>query len=746
MFFARVKSSLKKVFSSPSGMDGDGIQFWRERILFALLVTSALLGIVALGPALVVAAKERLWALMVVDTSMYLCVLVLLFGKNLKYELRAAGILVVGYTVGIWVILQMGALSGGPAWLFGMAVFTGVLLGLKAALLAIVANGVSLGIIGWMMFNGSLVPDQPFFNSLGRALAAGANFLFLNAAAAVAVAVLVRGLQATAEKEKAASKLVRQERAELIDARESLKNEINVRKGAEEALRIERDTLDRITRSVGAGLAVISTDYRTLWANAVLKKLFGADIEGKLCYETYNQRPAVCPSCGVRQVLEEGKDEVIHEQEGLDAAGNRIWSQIIATPIRDSEGKVSAALELVVPITERKLAEEERRRLANQLEQARKMEAIATLAGGVAHQFNNLLSAISGNIELLKLDAAENPHMERYCTPMEQSVQRMAQLTGQLLAYARGGKYRIDRLCLSEFVRQTLPLVKHSLKPTITVEADLPEDVARVEVDITQMQTVLAALLANASEAIEAQGRVRIACRNRNVGEEEARTHPGLLPGSYAVMSVEDTGRGMDEETKSRVFEPFFTTKFQGRGLGMASVYGIVKNHAGWISVDSTPGEGTIVSILLPTVPAPAVSAGKSAQPLATEPELVSGAVLLVEDEGMVLEVTRSMLERIGYRVLCAQTGREALDIARSKAAASISLVILDIILPDMGGKDLYPLLTEALPGVKVIVCSGYTLDGPARQILELGADGFIQKPFRLSDLSQKIAEVCSTS
>ncbi|MGA8020241.1 MAG: response regulator [Desulfobacterales bacterium] len=733
-----VSAVIQKLYPLNSSRE-DGLVYWRECILHALLGVALVLGLVALVPAFALALKEELWGLLVFDICMYLSVVVLVVFRNWSYELRAAGILIVALAIGIWVTVSVGPLSGGPAWLFTVAVFSGLLLGLKAALIAVVLNGLSFGVIGWLAFNGHLADGQPFFSSLAHAVAAGANFLALNAGAAITVSVLVHGLQTTAAKEKAANEIIRKEQARLIEVREDLKNEVEVRKQAEEALRVERDTLDRITRNVGAGLAVISRDYRVVWANEILRKMFG-DIEGKSCQEAFNKADDACNGCGVREVFDNGKEESLHEQTGRDLQGNVVYSQIIATPIRDAKGDVTAALELVIPITERKRAEEERRRLEGQLEQARKMEAIATLAGGIAHQFNNLLSAVSGNIELMKLDDHDRQKYDRYFTPIENSIQRMAKLTGQLLAYARGGKYRVSRISMIEFVRETLPLVEHTIKPSITLETDLPEKVSRVTMDVTQMQTVLSGILSNASEAIEKAGHVLISCRDEHITAEQSKMTPGLVPGDYVALSVTDDGKGMDEKTRQRIFEPFFSTKFQGRGLGMASVYGIIKNHEGWITVDSKPLRGTTVKIFLPAIRGEALAI-KPVRALNMEN---SGTILVIEDEEMVLDVTCTMLQNLGYRVLAARSGEEALRIADSHDG-QIDLALLDIILPDMGGKDIYPRLLASRPNLRVIVCSGYTLNGPAQEILKQGAQGFIQKPYTMAALSEKLSAILNS-
>jgi len=242
----------------------------------------------------------------------------------------------------------------------------------------------------------------------------------------------------------------------------------------------------------------------------------------------------------------------------------------------------------------------ERRRLRVQIEQARKMEAIATLAAGIAHEFNNALTGIIGNLDLLELVLPSNDQAGNYLKPIKTSAFRMARLTSQLLAYAREGKYQPRTFSLSDFVEDILPVLRHAIDPEIRLETDLPHNVHPVEADPTQMQMVLSAVVANAAEAIEGKGRIRVSTGNEQITEEAARQHPDLTPGAYVRLRVDDDGKGMDENTRARMFEPFFTTKFHGRGLGMAAVYGIIKNHNGSIEVASQLGKGTVVRIYLP--------------------------------------------------------------------------------------------------------------------------------------------------
>jgi two-component system cell cycle sensor histidine kinase/response regulator CckA len=378
----------------------------------------------------------------------------------------------------------------------------------------------------------------------------------------------------------------------------------------------------------------------------------------------------------------------------------------------------------------------EQKTLANQLQQAQKMEAIGTLAGGVAHEFNNALMGIMGNIELLKMDLPEDERQHKYFEAMKGSGQRMSRLTDQLLAYAQGGKYQPKDLRLDGFTIETMQILQHELNPAVRVETHF-EKVSYIKADYTQMQMLLSAILANSNEAIEDEGLIRITAGNKYVDADFTKQGSGLKPGPYVCLTIEDDGKGMDEETRNGIFDPFFTTKFQGRGMGMAAVYGIVKNHGGWIFVDSELGKGTAVQIYLP------VSEVKIEKPKKDNAEIMkgSGTILMIEDEDVVIEVTQTMLEMLGYRVMVAKTGKDAIHMAET-FDGQIDLALLDIKLPDMDGGKVYPLIMEARPDLKVIVFSGFAIEGPARKILDAGAEDFIQKPFSLAILSKKLEKV----
>jgi PAS domain S-box-containing protein len=274
-------------------------------------------------------------------------------------------------------------------------------------------------------------------------------------------------------------------------------------------------------------------------------------------------------------------------------SGRHLWVSYSVEPVRDENGNVIESRSMFVDISERK-------RLQLQLQESQKMEAIATLAGGIAHQFNNALFVIKGNIDLMKLGLVNKEGISDWTNQITGSVSRMTGLTSQLLAYAKGGKYAAKIMSLRNFIKDALPLLEYIVRPSVTITYDLSDEDTNIYADQTQIQMVLSAILANASEAVEDKGHIRIAVGNAMLTEDAGNACQGLNPGKYACLVISDNGKGMDENIKSRLFEPFFTTKFQGRGLGMAAAYGIIKNHDGWMSVDSEPGKGTSVTILLP--------------------------------------------------------------------------------------------------------------------------------------------------
>jgi len=388
-------------------------------------------------------------------------------------------------------------------------------------------------------------------------------------------------------------------------------------------------------------------------------------------------------------------------------------------------------------ITDRILSQGEVKKLERQLQQAQKMEAIGTLAGGIAHDFNNLLMGILGNTSLMLLDMDENhPQYERLKV-IERHVRLGADLTKQLLGFARGGKYEAKPTDLNELVKKSVGMFGRT-KKEITIHTKFVENVWTVELDRGQIEHVLLNLYVNAWQAMPGPGQLYIETENIVLDEHYVKPYE-VTPGRYVRLSITDTGVGMDKPTQRRIFEPFFTTKEMGRGtgLGLASVYGIIKNHGGYINVYSEKNEGTIFRIYLP-------ASDKDVPESTSFPEaLLKGTetLLLVDDEDIIIEVGKQMLESLGYEVLLAKSGGEAIDLY-TKNRDKVDMVILDMIMPEMGGGETYDRLKAINPTIKVLLSSGYSINEKADAILKQGCNGFIQKPFDLRKLSRKIRSV----
>ncbi len=375
--------------------------------------------------------------------------------------------------------------------------------------------------------------------------------------------------------------------------------------------------------------------------------------------------------------------------------------------------------------------------LQKKLSESDKFRALGLMASGVAHDFNNLLMGIQGNTSLMLLDIdSSHPHHERLKN-IEQSVQTGAELTRQLLGFTRGGKYEIKPTDLMELMKKTSSMFAPT-KKEIRIFTKYQKGIWSVKVDQAQIEQVLLNLYVNAWQAMPSGGDLYLQTENVTLDKDFVRAID-IKPGKYVKMSVIDNGVGMDETTRKRIFDPFFTTKEMGRGtgLGLASAYGIIKNHGGYINVSSEKGEGTTFSIYLPVTKEKIVEEKKPSEKLLKGEEMV----LLVDDEGMILEVGKEMLAKMGYEVLTAGSGKKALEIYRKKKD-QIGIVILDMIMPEMGGGETYDKMKKINPGIKALLSSGYSINGQATEILKRGCNAFIQKPFSVTNLSLKLREI----
>ena len=525
---------------------------------------------------------------------------------------------------------------------------------------------------------------------------------------------------------------LQQDQAVLVLARD-----ITNRLRAEAALRDSHKTLLTVLDGIEAVIHV--TDLGTqeiLFCNRYMRDQYGQNLIGQKCWKALRGFESRCSDCRVGELLDaNGQPSGTIAYESQNPTTGK-WFINYDRAIKWSDGRY-VMLEMATDITEVKRLQEERQRTEARLQRAQRLEAIGTLAGGVAHDFNNLLMGIQGSVGLM-LDelAAENPQAVKL-REIEGYLNRAVELTNRLLGFAREGKYEIRPIDINQLIERTVELFGRT-KKEIAIRTAFRGKKSTVEADAGQMEQVLLNLFVNAWQAMPQGGTLTITTDKVELAPDKVAAYE-LPPGRYVKIAVADTGIGMDSETQRRIFDPFFTTKEvgTGTGLGLASAYGIITNHQGIIEVESDRDRGTTFTIYLPASDLPAIE--KSRQPV----RRVSGyeTLLLVDDEEMILNVGTQMLERLGYTVLTARTGQDAIDIYR-REMGTIAMVILDMIMPVMSGRDLFENLKEINPDLKTLLSSGYSIDGQAAEILKRGCNGFIQKPFTLDALSQKIREI----
>jgi len=375
--------------------------------------------------------------------------------------------------------------------------------------------------------------------------------------------------------------------------------------------------------------------------------------------------------------------------------------------------------------------------MEQQFHRAQKMEALGTLAGGIAHDFNNLLMGIQGNVSLLLLDADQRDERTAHLKNIKKFIKRGGNLTRQLLGLARAGKYEIRTIDINALVSGCAAMFGQTRKE-ITIHCDLADDAGTTDADTGQIEQVLLNLFVNASQAMPDGGHLYLATACIFLDRVAASAH-GCSPGDYVAITVRDTGPGIDRQIRERVFDPFFTTKEKerGTGLGLASAYGIIKNHNGFIEVQNGSGGGASFRICLPASHGTTEEEKKAPSSLARGDE----TILLVDDEEMIIDVGSQMLARLGYTVISAASGQIAID-RYERLQDRIHLVILDMIMPGLSAGSVFDRLKEINSGVRVLLSSGYSLNGQAADLLSRGCDAFIQKPFDLHDISHKIRKV----
>lgn len=516
-------------------------------------------------------------------------------------------------------------------------------------------------------------------------------------------------------------------------------NNIITRRQAEKALRESQERMKAILKASPVGIALIF-NRKLDWANETMYRLAG-----------YEQGSQIGQSIRILYSDDKEYDRVGLElyagikKTGIGYVETRLVRKDGTTfdcriqacnldPTDPAKGQIIA----LTDISKTKLYEA-------QLFQACKMEAVGTLAGGISHDFNNLLQAIMGYTQLLLMDKSkENPDFSRL-EQIEKSAQRGSELTRQLLTFSRNVESQPRPLNLNNEIKRTYTILKRTIPRMVEIELILENDLNNINADPVQMEQILMNLGVNSRDAMPDGGRLVFETKNVVLDEEYCKTNPALSTGEYVLLNVSDTGCGMDEETIEHIYEPFFTTKEVGKGtgLGLAMVYGIVESHGGYITSYSKPDEGTTFRIYFPMFKADieVLTTGKKEEKIQGGSE----TILLVDDEKTVLDIAKSMLERFGYTAITTESGEDAVEIFKESNPYP-DLVILDVGMPGMGGHKCLEELLKIHPDIKVIIASGYPENGKVEKTLELGAAGFVAKPYLLTDMLKKVRNILDSA
>ena len=716
-------------------------QSWRGDLLRVVLRTSTVLGVIVCAPSVWLALKSDMLGLAVLDTAALAIVLALTYFDRLPVRMRASCICLVFYVLGAALMVAVGSIS--QIYLFGFSLLTTLMVSGRAGFAAVALNAVTMLAIG---FFGIAAPEMVVpkweLGVVGWTVIT-ANFAFINTCLVLALVAVIEVLETALARANTAREALQRESVELVELNESLALEVRERMRTEESLRESRALQQMAGRAarVGGWLVDMST-RRVVWSDEMceLNEMPHGTTptfeEGMACYAPEWREPL---AVAFRHCVRDGAP-LDAEAEMITATGARLWVRVIGSS-RGHDGTVGTVVSGVVQdITRQKLADARHEKLEAQLQQSQKMEAVGQLAGGVAHDFNNMLNVILGNAHLTLSSLASDDVRREDMQEVIDAARRSAELTNQLLAFARQQPIRPALLELNAVVESSVSMLRRLIGEDVDLVWKPGAGLRGIMMDSTQIHQILANLAVNARDAIAGVGKLVIETSNVSFDAAFCASNVGYAPGEYVLLSVSDSGSGMDKATLAKVFEPFFTTKEVGKGtgLGLATVYGIVQQNGGLIHVYSEPGQGATFRIYLRQHVGEHAEA-PDAHEIGATPR-GTATILLVEDEEALLRVAARMLKDLGYTVITTTDPSEAVTLAARHSA--IDMLMTDVVMPHMTGRELWRTLSVVRPGLKCLFMSGYTTDVIShRGVLEEGVH-FLQKPFSRDALARKVRHV----
>ena len=736
--FERLIGLFKSSLEPPESLMLEGITYWQVRIFYTLLGLGVFLGVFVLVPTLLMAIKAQLWRLAIFDISAYFLVLYIWRAHDVSFELRASIILLILFSIGVWVILSVGILSGGPAWLFTFAVLSGIFLGFRAAIAALFLNGLTLFTLGYLTHFGYIEISNLNSLSLGKGAVAGINFTFLNAVAAISMAGLMNGLQTTSRKEKKALEIIKQEREELLKAKKNLEEEFKIRKESEEKYRLLAENVNDViwTMDLDLNYTYISPAIEKIqgWNVEEAASLTVNDVLSPQSIEIILNRIAAHMADGAKTGNYNISDRL--ELELYCKDGTTIWAEISASSILGEDGKPVGILGVTRDMTERN-------KLETQLQRAQKMEAIGTLAGGVAHDLNNILIAQVSYPDLILMDLPEDSLLRKPILTIQKSGKKAAAIVQDLLTLARRGVVATEIVNLNNIIDDYIksPECENliAFHTGVKINCDLEPNLLNIMGSSVHLATTIANLFSNAAEAMPGGGNISISTRNKYI-DKPVRGYENVKEGDYVILTVSDSGSGISSGDLEKIFEPFYTKKVMGRsgtGLGMAVVWGTVKDHKGYIEVQSTVKKGTTFTLFFPVT---RKNIGGKEEALQIEEYMGKGeSILVVDDVEEQREIAFRILSKLSYSVTSVTSGEEAVDYLKNN---STDLLVLDMIMdPGIDGLETYKKILEFHPGQKAIIASGFSETDMVKDAQRFGAGKYLRKPYTFEKIGLAVKE-----
>ncbi|WP_411282469.1 PAS domain-containing protein [Gemmatimonas sp.] len=686
---------------------------WRTSLLTIIMRTGLILGVLVCVPSVIVALRAGLLGVVVIDVLAVVLLAALVGLKQLPFKVRATVFCLIMYVLGTGLLVSVGPRS--QIYLLGFSILTALLLGTRAGLLATVLSTVTLLLVGTfgLVAAEMLTVAQP--QSLSGWITVTLNFALLNTLLILAIGVVISAMETALQQE--------------ILARASFERQQAVLRTLIDAMPDVVITKDR--------------DGRFGLANRAACEQFGKDSEDQIiglsASDIWPAEFAAQRAAEDAQVLA-GNPLLNSEGFRVRADGSTRWFLVIKVPLRNAQGEITGLVGISRDITDRKLAEVQRDKLQQELQQSQKMEAVGQLAGGIAHDFNNLLTIITGHSGLLLSLPNISRDVQESVQEISDAADRAADLTRQLLAFSRQALLQPEVIDVNAVVLETSKLLRRLIGEDISLSTILDSQVAAVRADPSQLNQILMNLALNARDAMPTGGMLSIETGNVEVDHTFSRMQLGVTPGPYVMLRITDSGTGMMPDVRSRIFEPFFTTKGVGKGtgLGLSMVFGIVQQSGGGIHVYSEVGHGSTFGIYLPAVSTTTSTIAKVGS------DSVRGGtevILLVEDDHGVRALALRALQALGYDVLTARDGVDALEVVAS-TDKHIALLVTDVVMPHLSGPALVEALREQLPQIAVLYMSGYTDDAVLRHGVQHAEVDFLQKPFTASTLARKVRTV----